>query len=90
MSKYCYVYVLRSTSDQQFYVGLTRDLHKRLQAHHNGLVNSTKHRRPFELVYWEGCVSTSDASRREKYLKTAWGKRFIKTRIRSYLTGWRT
>jgi putative endonuclease len=72
MSKYCYVYVLRSTSDQQFYVGLTRDLYKRLQAHHNGLVNSTKHRRPFELVYWEGCASTSDASRREKYLKTAW------------------
>jgi putative endonuclease len=86
MSKYCYVYVLRSTSDQQFYVGLTRDLRKRLQAHNNGVVSSTKHRRPFELVYWEGCVGTSDAWR-EKYLKTAWGKRFIKTRIRSYLTG---
>jgi predicted GIY-YIG superfamily endonuclease len=26
MSNYCYVYVLRSLADGQFYVGLTRDL----------------------------------------------------------------
>lgn len=29
----------------------------------------------------------SDAAQREKYLKTAWGKRYIKGRIRRYLTG---
>ena len=87
MAKYCYVYVLRSLTDRQFYVGLTRDLPERLQAHNKGLVPSTKRRRPFELVYWEGCVSESDAAQREKYLKTAWGKRYIKTRLRTYLTG---
>ncbi len=87
MAKYCYVYVLRSLRDKQFYVGLTRNLSARLQAHNNGLVNSTKKRIPFELVYWEGCRDESDAARRERYLKTAWGKRYIKTRIRRYLTG---
>ena len=87
MAKYCYVYVLRSLRDKQFYVGLTRNLSARLQAHNNGLVNSTKKRMPFELVYWEGCRDESDAAQREKYLKTAWGKRYIKTRIRRYLTG---
>ena len=87
MAKYCYVYVLRSLRDKQFYVGLTRNLSARLQAHNNGLVNSTKKRIPFELVYWEGCRDESDAAQREKYLKTAWGKRYIKTRIRRYLTG---
>jgi len=87
MAKYCYVYVLRSLRDKQFYVGLTRNLSARLQAHNNGLVNSTKKRIPFELVYWEGCRDESDAAQREKYLKTAWGKRYIKTRIRHYLTG---
>jgi putative endonuclease len=87
MAKYCYVYVLRSLRDKQFYVGLTRNLSARLQAHNNGLVNSTKKRIPFELVYWEGCRDESDAAQREKYLKTAWGKRYIKSRIRRYLTG---
>ena len=87
MSKYCYVYVLRSLKDDQFYVGLTRDLPLRLQQHNKGLVTSAKKRTPFELVYWEGCLAESDAAQREKYLKSAWGKRYIKTRLRRYLTG---
>ena len=87
MSKYCYVYVLRSLKDDQFYVGLTRDLHLRLLQHNKGLVISTKTRTPFELVYWEGCLNESDAAQREKYLKSAWGKRYIKTRLRRYLMG---
>jgi putative endonuclease len=85
--KYCYVYVLRLLKDNQFYVGLTRDSHIRVQQHNNGLVTSTKKRVPFELVYWEGCLKESDAAQREKYLKSAWGKRYLKTRLRRYLTG---
>jgi putative endonuclease len=85
--KYCYVYVLRSHVDRQFYVGLTQDLPARLQAHNDGRVDSTKKRRPFELMYWEGCGNASDAAQREKYLKTAWGKRYIKNRLRRHLTG---
>ena len=90
MSKYCYVYVLRSLKDGQFYVGLTGDLSLRLQQHNKGLVTSTKKRTPFELVYWEGCLDKSDAAQREKYLKSAWGKRYIKNRLRRYLVGSRT
>ncbi|MGI9088145.1 MAG: GIY-YIG nuclease family protein, partial [Chthoniobacterales bacterium] len=74
-------------SDQQFYVGLTNNLPARLEMHNAGLVTSTKTRVPFELVYWEGCLNRSDAAQREKYLKTAWGKRYLKTRLRRYLTG---
>jgi putative endonuclease len=86
MRKY-YVYVLLSIADRQFYVGLTDNLPKRLLEHDSGQVNSTRHRIPFELLYWEGCLNRSDAARREKYLKTAWGKRYLKTRLRGYLTG---
>ncbi|MGH8102481.1 MAG: GIY-YIG nuclease family protein, partial [Chthoniobacterales bacterium] len=81
-----YVYVLRSLRDQQFYVGLTSDIAHRLQAHNTGLVTATKWPLPFELVYWEGCLDRSDAAQREKYLKTAWGKRYLKRRLRRYLT----
>jgi len=87
MTTYCYVYVLRSLKDKKFYVGFSKDLRKRLELHNNGLVRSTKARRPFELVYWEGCLNQADATRREKYLKSSWGKRYIKTRLQIYLTG---
>ncbi len=80
-----YVYVLRSAVDGQFYVGLTNNLPARLESHNAGLVSSTKMRAPFELVYWEGCLNRSDAAQREKYLKTAWGKRYLKTRLRRHL-----
>ena len=82
-----YVYVLRSLVDGKFYVGLTSNLVERLLQHNNGLVSSTKGRRPVELIYWEGALNRSDAAQREKYLKSAWGKRYLKTRLKRYLTG---
>lgn len=81
------MYVLRSIADREFYVGLTNNVAARLQQHNDSLVTSTKRRIPFELVYWEGCLNRSDAAQREKYLKSAWGKRYLKTRLRRYLTG---
>ena len=82
-----YVYVLRSMADRQFYIGLTNNLSARVNIHNAGRVISTKPRIPLELIYWEGCLSRTDAARREKYLKTAWGKRYLKTRVHHYLTG---
>ena len=82
-----YVYVLKSLSDGQFYTGYTKDLRQRIQQHEAGEVRSTAKRLPVELVYYEACRSQSDATRREKYLKSAWGKRYIKSRLADYLTG---
>lgn len=84
---YYYVYVLQSLKDYFFYVGYTKDVKNRTNEHNNGKVKSTQNRRPLKLVYWEGCLNQRDATNREKYLKTAWGKRYIKNRIRNYLTG---
>jgi putative endonuclease len=80
-----YVYVLRSLKDHQFYVGFTTDLQKRIVAHNAGKVFSTRSRRPFELIYYEASNKQSDALRREKYLKSTYGKRYIKSRIRDDL-----
>lgn len=84
---YFYIYILKSEVDQQFYVGYTSDLKNRILQHESGYVHSTKNRRPLKLVYFEGCLSQKDAIKREKYLKTSWGKRYIKSRMRDYLTG---
>jgi putative endonuclease len=70
-----------------FYVGYTKNIKRRLVEHNEGKVKSTKKRIPLKLVYWEGCLNQQDTTKREKYLKTAWGKRYIKNRIKSYLTG---
>ena len=86
-NKYYYVYVLKSLKDKNFYTGYTKDINKRVSEHNSGKVISTKNRQPFVLVYWEGCLNQQDATRREKYLKTAWGKRYIKNRIKKYFTG---
>ncbi len=84
---YYYVYVLQSELDHQFYTGYTSNLLKRFNEHNQGNVQSTKNRLPFKLVYWEGCLNQQDATNREKYLKSSWGKRYIKNRIKNYLTG---
>ncbi len=83
-----YTYILQSKKDKQFYTGYTDNLKERLKLHNAGRVVSTKNRLPVELVYYEACLNQQDATHREKYLKTAWGKRFIKTRLKNYyLTG---
>ena len=82
-----YVYVLSSESDGLLYTGCTADLRERLKAHTVGRVPATKRRRPLKLIYYEACLSADDAFRREKYLKTAYGKRYLKSRLRCYFTG---
>jgi putative endonuclease len=82
-----YVYVLRSALDGQLYTGCTRDLRARFALHNSGKVPSTKDRRPLVLIYYEASLNEQDAFRREKYLKTTYGKRYIKSRCRSYFTG---
>ena len=87
MGKYFYVYVLRSLKDNLLYTGYTFDLHKRVELHIKGEVQSTKNRIPLNIIYWEGCLNQQDATKREKYLKSAWGKRYLKNRLKNYLTG---
>lgn len=82
-----YVYVLQSKKDKNFYVGWTNDLRRRFLTHQNSEVRSTKHRLPMKLIYYETCINREDAKKREKYLKTAWGKRYLKNRLHKYLTG---
>ena len=81
-----YVYVLRSQFDKKFYTGFTSDLVKRLEDHNTGKVLSTRKRIPFDVVYYECSLNQDDAIHREKYLKTAYGKRYIKQRLKNYLS----
>lgn len=78
-----YVYVLRSLKDKNLYVGRTDDFKSRFMDHSKGRVESTKDRRPLKLIYYEACNNVKDAAHREIYLKTAWGKRYLKHRLKN-------
>ncbi len=76
-----YVYVLKSKIDKQNYVGYTSALKRRKIEHDLGKVASTEKRRPLDLVYYEACRDKNDAIKREKYLKTTYGRRYLRNRL---------
>ncbi len=81
-----YTYVVQSEHDGRFYTGFTRDLRNRLNEHNSGKVVSTRHRGPFKLIYYEACLNEQDATAREKYLKSGMGKRYLKNRLKRFLS----
>ena len=76
-----YTYVLQSAKDGRWYTGATKDLRTRVGDHPKGRVESTRSRRPLRLIYYEACLSDADAKRRERYLKTGKGKRYLRQRL---------
>ena len=76
-----YTYVIKSIKDDKIYAGHTNNLKERIQQHNQGLVPSTKNRRPFKLLYCEACNILEDAIKREKSFKTGFGRAYLKRRI---------
>lgn len=79
-----YVYILQNSSGL-LYAGATSDLKKRISEHRNGMSQYTSSSGRYKLVYYEACLNKDDAFRREKYLKSGMGKRYIKNRINPFL-----
>lgn len=78
-----YVYVLQSLSDKGLYIGFTSDLKDRLAKHSSGKVNSTRLRRPFQLIHYEYFINKNDAKAREKFLKSGYGRNQLKAFLKS-------
>ena len=76
-----YTYVLKSKKDGKLYIGFCENLKRRFEEHQKGLVETTKNRRPLELVYYEACRKKIDAINREKQFKTGFGRAYLKRRI---------
>ncbi len=62
-------YVLKSNKDGRLYIGSTGNLERRMWEHVQGLVKSTKYRRPLELIYKETFDTKEKAQSRENYFK---------------------
>ena len=79
-----YVYVLESQENLDLYKGYTDDLNKRIREHNSGLTESTKNNQPWHLVYCEIFLDKKDAIEREKFLKTGWGRNYLKRVLSNY------
>lgn len=73
-----FVYVLKSLSVNKSYVGSTNNLSRRLKEHEKGQSGFTKKFLPWKLIYTEDYATLADARKREKYLKSAAGRKFLK------------
>ena len=76
-----FVYVLQSTIDNGYYIGITKDLVNRISKHNDGHVFSTKNRRPLGLIYKEMFSDYKTARSREVEIKSYKGGNSFKNLI---------
>ena len=77
-----YVYVLKSKIKDFYYKGFCENLEMRLSQHNSGMTKSNKAYAPFEVAYFEECDNIEDAVKKEKYWKSAAGRRYLKSKIK--------
>ncbi len=71
------LYILQSRVNGIFYIGTTDNLKARLEEHAAGQGFAFRFKLPFQLVYFESNLSFHKAKRRERFLKSAAGKKVI-------------
>jgi putative endonuclease len=76
-----YVYILKSTVEEHFYVGITDDLQARLAKHNAGGVLHTSKHRPWRVKTYVAFDNEKQAFKFEKYLKSPSGRAFSKKRL---------
>lgn len=76
-----YVYIIKSLVKNFIYIGHTSNLRKRFKEHNLGKNKSTRNYIPFKLLYYEACNILTDAVKREKSLKTGFGRAYLKRRL---------
>ncbi len=73
-----YVYAIVSEKDGVIYVGIARDCEDRLREHNLGKAKYTSGHIPWKLFYTEYIGDSKRARIRERYFKSAAGKRRLR------------
>ncbi len=80
-----YVYILQSQKNKSLYIGYTSNLKKRFKEHNSGKSSATKPFTPYRLIFYEAFLNKIDAKNREKYLKSGYGRKTIKSMLKNIL-----
>jgi len=82
------VYVIVSLNENLFYIGQTEDLLRRYRQHASGENRSTNRLRPHVVGHVECFGTRTEAMRREKQLKSAAGRAWVKTTVIANVGKW--
>ena len=74
-------YVLVGSDGAYLYKGACRNLHERLKDHKAGRCSRTKNRRPLSVLHYKYCQTYSDALKREKFLKSGQGRKWLRAKL---------
>ncbi len=73
-----FLYILKSKNYSKSYVGISQNPEQRLKEHNAGKSRYTKRYMPWKLIYVEKFDSRKLARKREKYYKSAAGRRALR------------
>ena len=77
------VYALHSAQFNKIYIGFTSNLEQRMLSHNQlSKKGYTLKYRPWELFYFENFETKSEAMKREKQLKSAQGREFLRSLLK--------
>ena len=76
-----YVYVLRSLKSGRLYIGSSGDRETRSDAHNSGRTCWSRNDRPWVRVLLDEHPDRASAEKRERYLKSGWGRRTLSKKI---------
>ena len=83
------IYVLLGNVGAYMYKGSAHDLRKRVTDHMQGRVARTRKRRPLLLVHFEYTNDYTAARRRENWLKSGQGRKWLKEKY-AWVAEWQT
>ena len=81
MNRFAYTYVLKCGDNEDWYIGSTDDLTRRIRQHENGWGGLTTAKERIDLIYFEACRSLAEARKREKQFKTGFGRAYLNRRL---------
>lgn len=76
-----YFYVLKSTKNNSYYIGYTKNINNRLTLHNTDRVTATRGRGPWQVFYTESFPSEIEAVYRERQVKR-WKSRMAIGRLK--------
>ena len=82
-----FVYALWSIKFDKIYVGFSNNPDRRLKEHNEGKSSFTKKYRPWERFYLEEAENMQLARTKEKYYKSGWGRKKLKTILEKWQSG---
>ena len=73
-----YFYILESQKNNLYYYGSTNNLQRRLREHNNSQIKFTRHKGPWNLIYFERYKTLTEARKREYQVKRKKRKNYVK------------